>query len=292
MTNIAPRDLALLLVVTLIWAFNLVASKVGVGYVPPILFTTLRFAILGAVLIPFLRVHRGHMGAMVTAALLSGALNFGLYFGGLKVAGDVSSVAIITQLGVPFTTLLSVAILGEVVRWRRWTGIVLSFLGVAIMGFDPRITQHVTGATLVAASAFMGALSLIAIKKLWMFRPLELQAWTAWVSWPPLLVASLIFERPTPEMLAGWPPLAWGCVAFTALGSSLIAHSSFYYLIRRYPVTSVAPLTVLSPIFSVIFGVTLLGDRITVQLLVGGAVTLVGVLIILLRERRIVDTGT
>jgi drug/metabolite transporter (DMT)-like permease len=28
---------------------------------------------------------------------------------------------------VPFTTLLSVALLGETVRWRRWTGIAMSF---------------------------------------------------------------------------------------------------------------------------------------------------------------------
>jgi drug/metabolite transporter (DMT)-like permease len=37
--------------------------------------------------------------------------------------------------------------------------------------------------------------------------------------------------------------------------------------------------------------VLLLGDKLTWRILIGGACTLVGVLIITLRERRIVDTG-
>ena len=61
---------------------------------------------------------------------------------------------------------------------------------------------------------------------------------------------------------------------------------------RRYPVTSVAPLTVLSPLFSVAFGVLLLGDQLSERIIVGGACTLVGVVIIMLREKRIADTGS
>jgi O-acetylserine/cysteine efflux transporter len=57
-------------------------------------------------------------------------------------------------------------------------------------------------------------------------------------------------------------------------------------------VTSVAPLTVLSPLFSVTFGVLLLGDHLTAPIMLGGAGTLAGVCIILLRERRILDTGS
>jgi O-acetylserine/cysteine efflux transporter len=54
----------------------------------------------------------------------------------------------------------------------------------------------------------------------------------------------------------------------------------------------VAPVTTLSPVFSVVIGVTVLGERLTPQLMWGGACTLIGVLIITLREGRIVDTGS
>lgn len=292
MIAIRPRDLALLIGITLIWGVNLITSKVGVAEIPPILFTFLRFLIVALVLAPLLRIHPGQMGTLTLAALLTGALNFALNFAGLKRATNVSSVAIMTQLGVPFATLLSVAMLGEQVRWRRITGIALSFVGVVIIGFDPQIGDRWESVALVVASAFFGALGLIIVKKLRDFGPAELLGWTYLISLPPLLAVSLAIEHPSFDQLRGVSWQAWGALLFSALVASLIAHTGYYTLVQRYPVTSVAPLTTLSPVFSIVLGVLLLDDQLTSRILCGGACTLLGVLIITLRERRIVDTGT
>ena len=112
----------------------------------------MRFALLALLLPPLLRIHRGQMGAIVVAALLSGGLHFGLLFVGLAMAKTVSTVAIAGQLGVPFTTLMSIVFLGEVVRWRRWLGISLAFVGVMVIGLDPQVFDLLarTGAGRVA----------------------------------------------------------------------------------------------------------------------------------------------
>jgi O-acetylserine/cysteine efflux transporter len=293
MIAIRPRDLFLLIGITFIWGFNVITSKVGLDEIPPILFTFLRFAIVAIVLIPVLRIQPGQMSALVVAGLLSGALHFALNFAALRRATSVSSVAIAGQLGVPFATLLSVALLGETVRWRRWTGIALSFAGIAIMGFDPQIGDRWESLALVIASAFLGALGLIAVKKLRGFSPLELLAWTVWVSLPVLLLASLRVEEPDFAQLASdvtWK--GWASLAFAAFGASLVAHTGYFHLVQRYPVTSVAPLTTLSPVFTVFFSVVLLGDQLTGRIVIGGTCTLIGVLIITMREKRIVDTGS
>jgi O-acetylserine/cysteine efflux transporter len=292
MSSIAPRDFLFLVGITLIWGLNVVISKVGIDEVPPILFTFLRFAVLAALLAPVLRIHPGQMSALVVAALLTGAVHFSLSFTALGLAENVSSIAIAGQLGVPITTLLSVALLGEVVRWRRWTGIVLSFAGVFVMGFDPQIGGRWESLALVIGSAFAGALGLIIVKKLHGFSPLELQAWFAWISLPVLFIVSLQVENPNLRTLDEVSWKAWGAVAYTALAGSLIAHTGYFYLIQKYPVTSVAPVTTLAPIFATIFCVTLLGDQLSSRILIGGVCTLAGVLIILLREHRIVDTST
>lgn len=291
MIAIRARDLLLLLGITFIWGLNLVTSKFGVSEIPPILFTFLRFAIVAALFAPLLRIHKGQMSALVVAALLGGALHFALSFAALRRASNVSSVAIASQLGVPFATLLSVALLGEVVRWRRWTGIALSFAGVAVMGFDPQIGKEWESLAMVIASAFVGALGLIAVKKLRGFQPAELLGWTVWISLPVLLLVSWRLEDLDWHALAGVSWKAWAALAFAALGASVVAHTGYFHLVQRYPVASVAPLTTLSPIFSVIFGVLLLGDHLTGRIVIGGICTLVGVFIITLRERRIVDTG-
>ena len=293
MSGIRPRDLFLLVGITFIWGLNLITSKVGVGEIPPILFTFLRFAIVALALAPWLRMQPGQMSALVVASLLVGALSFALNFAAIRRTTSISSVAIAGQLSVPFATLLSVALLGESVRWRRWTGIILSFIGVAIMGFDPRIGERWESLALVIASAFVGALGLIAVKKLRGFTPLGLLAWTAWIGLPVLLLTSLRVEQPDfLQLLHDVTWKGWSSLVFAALGASLIAHTGYFYLVQNYPVTSVAPLTTLSPVFAVIFGVTLLGEPLSMQILLGGVCTLAGVLIITVREKRIVDTGS
>jgi O-acetylserine/cysteine efflux transporter len=291
--HIRPGDLLLLVGITFIWGLNLITSKVGLGEIPPILFTFLRFAIVAVMLVPFLRIQPGQMSALVVACLLSGALSFALNFAALRRATSVSSIAIAGQLSVPFATLLSVALLGEMVRWRRWTGIVLSFIGIVVMGFDPAIGDRWESLALVIGSAFVGALGLIAVKKLRGFTALGLLAWTSWIGMPVLLLTSLRVEEPDlAQLLHDVTWKGWAALAFAAFGASLIAHTGYFYLVQKYPVTSVAPLTTLSPVFAVIFGVTLLGDPLSLQILLGGACTLVGVFIITMRERRIADTGS
>ncbi|MCP5472140.1 MAG: DMT family transporter [Sinobacteraceae bacterium] len=291
MTHLAPRHLAALLGITLLWGLNLVVSKIGLAYLPPMLFTTLRFAVLAALLWPFLRIVPGQMNAMVVAALLSGAVSFALLFAGLSIAQNVSAVAIASQLGVPFTTLMSVALLGETVRWRRWLGIAMSFAGVMIIGLDPIVFSFWPSLLLVIASALAASLGVIVVKRLSRFRPLEMQAWFSWISLPALALLSLAMDRPSLAGLQATPWPAWAAVGYTAVFGSLLAQTGFYFLIQRYPVSSVAPLATLSPVFSVIFGVTLLDDELTLRIVGGGLVTLAGVLIITLRERRLGDSS-
>lgn len=290
--SIRPRDLALLLGMNLIWGLNLIASKIGVAQLPPVLFTALRFTALGLLLIPFLRIHRGQMRNLLGAAILTGPLTFALLFMGVFLVADASMVAIASQMGVPFSTLLSVWLLGETIRWRRRLGIALAFGGIAVIAFDPRAFAYGEGLMLVVASCFMSSLGIVFVKRLHDIKPLELQAWIGAVGGPVLFLFSLLTETNQLEATLNADWRAWAALAFTTLLSSLVAHTAWYYLVSRYPVTSLSPITLLSPLFSVFFGVTLLDDHLTWRMLLGGAITLAGVLIVLVREKRLIDTGT
>jgi O-acetylserine/cysteine efflux transporter len=278
--------------INLIWGANLIASKIGVGQFPPIFFTALRFGSVALILLPFVRVHPGQMRALLSAALLTGPASFALLFLGVYYVKDASMVAIASQMGVPFSTLLSVWLLGETIRWRRRLGIVLSFGGIMIIGFDPRVFDYWQGLMLVVASCFTGALGLIFMKRLRAIGALQVQSWVAVVGGPVLLLLSLGTESGQWESVRNADWHGWSALLFTTVLSSLVAHTGWYYLVSRYPVTSLSPLTLLSPLFGVVFGVTLMDDHLTPRMLVGGAVTLVGVLIVLLREKRLIDTGT
>jgi O-acetylserine/cysteine efflux transporter len=291
-TSLAGRDLALLVFMNLIWGLNLIASKIGVGEFPPIFFTALRFGSLALFLVPMLRIHRGQMTNLFAAVMLTGPAAFALLFAGIFLAEDAATVAVASQMGVPFSTLMSVWFLGETIRWRRTLGIVLAFGGIVIISFDPRVFAYWEGLALVVASSFVSALGLIFLKRLKGIRPLELQSWVALVGGSILVLLSLMLEGGQMDAVRNATWEGWAALFFTTVMSSLIAHTAWYFLIGRYPVTSLSPITLLSPLFGIFFGVTLLDDQLTARMLAGGAVTLIGVLIVVLREKRIVDTGT
>jgi O-acetylserine/cysteine efflux transporter len=290
--SITGKHLALLVFMNLIWGLNLIASKIGVAQLPPILFTALRFGSLALFLIPLLKIHRGQMGNLFLAALLTGPAAFSLLFLGVFYAEDAATVAIASQMGVPFSTLLSIWLLGETIRWRRTLGIALAFGGMVIISFEPRVFAYWEGLALVVASTFFSSLGLIFVKRLYNIKALELQAWIAVAGGSMLMLLSLLFEQGQWEAIQAADWRAWTALAFTTLMSSLVAHTAWYYLVSKYPVTSLSPVTLLSPLFGIFFGVTLLNDQLTGRMLLGGVVTLIGVFIVVMREKRLVDTGT
>jgi O-acetylserine/cysteine efflux transporter len=73
---------------------------------------------------------------------------------------------------------------------------------------------------------------------------------------------------------------------YTAVGGSLIAHSLWYTLIRRHPMTVVAPWGLVAPILGIAAGILVLGEPATWQKFIGGAITLTGVGIIQVRAAR------
>ena len=289
---LTPLDLSLLIAINAIWGINLVAAKLGIGEFPPIFFAGLRFAVLAVVLLPALRVFRGQMRTLLQAAAFSGAIGFALMYLGFKLTDDISKMAIATQLGIPFSTLLSIWLLGEQVRWRRKLGIALAFLGVAVVSFDPGALEHGLGLLLVSTSQLVVALGTIYIKRLRDISAWQLQAWLGIVSAPSLILMSMLLESGQWQSFANATWVGWSSLLFTAVASSLVAHTLMFHLIAKYPVTSVAPLNVLSAIFSILCGIIWFNNELTTRIVIGGSIALAGVVIVAMRDKRMVDTGT
>jgi O-acetylserine/cysteine efflux transporter len=287
----APQHLLLMLLICTIWGFNFVAAKVGVGQLPPLLFVGLRFLILMFVLAPYLKIAPGRMREVFLIAMFNGAIHFALMFIGVALTA-ASVVAVVVQLNVPFATILSIVFLGEVVKWRRWLGMACTFLGVMVISFDPHVFDSLTGVLFSAAAALSGAIAAIFMRKLTGVGMFQLQSWTAVVTAPLLLLASFIFETGQLEAIANADAIGWGALLFTALGASLIGHSGYYYLLQRYEVSLIAPLSLLSPILGVVFGVWVLSEPLTPRLMLGAAIAFAGVAILAIRGRVPVESTT
>jgi O-acetylserine/cysteine efflux transporter len=284
----APQHLLLMLLICTIWGFNFVAAKVGVGQMPPLLFTGLRFLILAVVLIPFLKPAPGRMREVLLIAFFNGALNFGLMFIGVALT-EASVVAVIVQLNVPFATILSIVFLGESVHWRRWLGIAMTFAGVMVISFDPHVFDSLTGVLFATGGALAGAVAAILMRRLTNVGMFQLQSWTSATAAPLLLGASLLFEDSQTVAIANADLTTWAALLFTAFGASLVGHNGYYYLIQRYEVSLIAPLSLLAPIMGVAFGVWMLDEPMTSRLLIGAVIAFAGVGVLAVRGKQPVE---
>lgn len=279
------RDFLLLVAVCLIWAFNNVLSKIIVDSwaIPPLFYAALRFAVVAGVMLPWLLPMPRPAWRIVAIASCLGGGSFALLFVGLQTTSP-SSAAIVLQMGVPFTMLLSVLILGERIHWRRGLGIALTLVGVLIVTWRPGFALS-TGLWLIAASAFSGAAGAVLMKQVDDVAPFRFQAWVGLVSVTALGFASATFEQGqlAAALAVGWPFLA--AVLFTALIVSVGAHSVYYHLIDRYEANLLAPLTLMTPLATIGFGVWITHDHFDLRMAIGGGLAMVGVLIVALRRK-------
>jgi O-acetylserine/cysteine efflux transporter len=244
---------------------------------------TLRYVIVAIACLPWLRWQPGRMGVIIVTGFVAGALFMGL--GGLSfaLADNVSALAIAGQLGVPFSLILAVIIYKERIRWPRITAVVLCFAGVAVMGFDPAIAHESVALWLTVAASLAWAAGNLLFRNLKGIPVLTIHAWLAVVSVPILAAASLVFEPGHLAAVGALPLSTWGWLTYSALGASLLGHGGMSWLFQRYPVSTVSPLTLPTPLLSVVIAVIVLGTPITVQMIAGGILTLIGVAIITLR---------
>jgi drug/metabolite transporter (DMT)-like permease len=282
------RDFAIMLAVCLVWAGQNIVSKFVVSAmdVPPLFYAAVRFAIVALATFPFLRPAPRPLWRLIVVSLLMGGGNFALIFVGLRYATP-SSAAVVQQLGLPITTLLSVVMLGERIRWRRGLGILLTFGGAMVVMWDPHGVRLSQGLLLIALSAAVSSLGAVMMKQMEGVKPLTFQAWVGLSSLVALTPLSAALEPGQVQagIAAGWPFAA--AVLFSALVVSVVAHTAYYGLIQRHEANLISALTLMTPLFTISLGVAILHDPFGPRMAIGTAVAMTGVLIIALRGNRV-----
>lgn len=282
------RDFGLLVLVCLVWASNNIVSRLVVGHmgVPPLFYATVRFAVVTLAVFPWLRPVPRPLWRLVMVALLMGGGNFAFVFMGLQTATP-SAAAVVGQLGVPITTLLSVFLLGERIRWRRGLGIALTFAGALAVMWDPHGFSLSQGLVYILIAAFLGSLGAVMMKQIEGVKPLQFQAWVGFASLWPLALLSAVLEpgQVAAGIAAGWPFVA--AVLFSGLVVSVTGHTIYYGLIQRYEANLISPLTLMTPLATIALGVAITHDPFGLRMAAGSAVALLGVLIIALRPNQV-----
>lgn len=285
-SRLGPRDLGVAVLMNLLWGLNIIAVKLAVDAVEPLTAAFLRQTIVLAVCGSWLRIVPGRMKELIALGLMTGAAFFLVVNLSLSVASNVSALAIAGQLGVPFSMLLAVVFLKERIQKYRIAGVILSMLGVGILMFDPRIVNELPGIALTALASFIWAASSLVQRNLSGVPILTMYAWIGFIGAAVLGPIALLFEPQGMAAIPQVPLKSFGWLAFSAIGSTIIGHGSMSWLLQRHPIATVTPLTLASPVISVIAASLFFGTPLTPLMILGGVVALTGVAIVTLRSAR------
>ncbi|MDM0074819.1 EamA family transporter [Variovorax sp. J2P1-59] len=277
------------LLVPLLWGFQFVVIKTGLVAFPPLFFVGVRFAVIAALLLPFVgRPTRRELGPMVLISIFLGGLNFALTFVGLAY-GRAGVLAVAQQLSTPFTVLLAWPFLGERPSLRMMLGLVVALGGVALSSAGSDASVALLPVWLIIGGGLALAVGNVLTKHHGPFEPLKLMAWMALLTVPQVMAASALIEHGQLAALRNASATAWWALAYTVFLGGIAGFGLWFWLIRACSMTQVAPYALLQPVFAVAAGVLFLHEPLSVALVAGMLMCITGVAIT--QRRRFAGTG-
>ena len=280
----------------MVWGLAQVAAKVSLAEVPPLLQSGLRS--LGAALLLLiwsrwrgLKVFESDGTAL--AGWLAGllfALEFGCIFVGLQYT-TASRMAVFLYLS-PFVVALGMPLISPQERLSAWQslGLLLAFGGV-VWAFAESFVHPAAGPLQwlgdllgVMGAVLWGATTLVLrASKLAVALPEKTLLYQLVVSSVALLLASLIAAEAWPRSIN---LLTGASLLFQIVVVTFASYLAWFWLVRHYPVTRVAAFTLLTPVFGLLAGVTLLGEPLTLRLVVALLAVCLGIAIVNRAPRR------
>tara|TARA_B100000035_G_scaffold129981_1_gene110461 strand:+ start:5027 stop:5860 length:834 start_codon:yes stop_codon:yes gene_type:complete len=252
-------------------------GKLGIDTIPPLLFTALRLGLIFLAFLPFFRLKLPDKKLFKPLVGFSLAMGIGTYatmYYALEQLSIVAPIIIGAQLSIPFGLMLSLFFLGEDISLKRWILIFLSFIGIIIIAYDPRIIDDKFGLLLVIVMAFFYALSNLMARVLKEVDTATLNGWHGLIAFIPVAVLTLVIEGNPLNYLLPINGIAIFTILHTALIVSAIGHAGMFYLYKFYPISNVLPFYSLFPIFGLILAFIMFAETLSVQEVVGGILIL------------------
>ena len=281
----------LLITCCALWGLNQVAVKAALADVPPLTQAALRSAGAALLVLGWAKA-RGitlwGRDATLRGGLLAGALfagEFACIFVGLQFT-SASRMVVFIYLA-PFVVALGMPLIsrGERLSASQWFGLATAFSGVAWA-----FAEAFSPATVAPPRQWLGDALGVAAALLWGATTLTIRA-------TPLSGAAaektLLYQLSVSGLLLGlaaplageswplrWSALSLGSLAFQTVIVTFASYLTWFWLMRHYPATRISVFVLLTPVFGLAAGVTLLGEPLTLRLGVALAAVVTGLLLV------------
>ncbi|EAV0571226.1 EamA family transporter [Salmonella enterica] len=277
-------DLFVGFLVTVLWGANFAVIELGLRDLDPFILTFLRFTFCAFPLVFFIKKPEGI--SLISIALYGVIFGVGLWwvvnfamFNGLSAG--LSSVFL--QFSAFFTIVLSCFFLGEKINKIHISGIVTAFVGLIMIIHFSEESSTIKGVFFVIIAAMSWAVCNIIVK---LTRPANMIAFIVWSSLfsAPAVLIMTVYVKGWGGVLSIPDDITVGSsfsVLFQAYITTVVGYMIWNNLMKKYPATEVAPLSLFVPVSGVITSYLFLDERLSVQQLISVIAVITGIFIFL-----------
>ena len=296
------KNTFLLLLTAFIWGIAFVAQSVGMDYVGPLTFNSVRSIIGALFLIPCIalldKLKEKENKTADTDIPSEPQDKKTLIIGGICCGIAIAIASTLQQYGIAHTTvgkagfitalyIVIVPILGSFFKKKPrlivWVSVVLALAGLYFLCMTESLSFGI-GDTLVLLCAFVFALHILIIDH---FSPkvdgVRMSCIQFAIAGIFCGIPALIFERPTlSSLLAAWAPILYAGVL-----SCGVAYTLQIIAQKDYDPTAAALLLSLESVFSVLAGWVILGQSLSPREIFGCVLVFVAIVLVQLPERKV-----
>jgi len=261
----------LMTVLCMLWGFQQVTIKVAAPDVSLVMQAGIRSIIATALLLVWARVRGirlfdrdGTLAAGIGAGVLFAAEFVFIYAG---LAHTAASRMIVFIYTTPCWTALMLPFFVPVERLnaRQWVGVLAAFGGIVVAfaeGFTSAQGATFVGDLFGVIAAFLWAATIVLIRATRLARASATKTlfYQLAVSAAALPVVSMMLGEPG---VVRWTPLAVAILAFQGGVVAFASYLGWFWLLTKYLAARLSVLSFMTPLFGVLFGAALLGERIT-----------------------------
>jgi drug/metabolite transporter (DMT)-like permease len=280
------RAASLVLLLCVIWGIQQVALKGVAANAAPVLQLAIRFGGASVFFGAWVLVSEGRRafadGTLPSGLLLGLMFSLEFIFAGQALLHTTAAHSVVFLYTAPIFTALGLQFLPEERLNRlQWGGIAVAFVGivVAFLGFSNRpAVELLTGDLLALVGGMCWGFSNVVLRRGRVGGAAAAKTVLYQVATAALLLGA--FAAATGQTHLKLSTLTVVALVFQTLIIAISSYLVWFWLLRRYVISRLMLLSMLTPLFGVVFGAALLGDPIDLRFGLGALMVLMGVLIV------------
>jgi drug/metabolite transporter (DMT)-like permease len=286
------RALALVLILCMIWGIQQVAMKSVAQDVTPLMQLAIRFAIAAVFFGIWVAVREGRRafqdGTLLSGALLGVMFSLEFMFVGSSLAHTTAAHATVFLYSAPIFTALGLQFLPEEQLDRiQWVGIGAAFVGIVVAFIGPGsrpAADMIIGDLLALCGGVSWGVSNVVLRRGRVGSAATAKTVLYQVGVAAILLSCYALATGQTHAVPTTPAIL--ALAFQTVFISISSYLVWFWLLRQYFTSRLMLMSLLTPLFGVLFGALLMKDPIELRFALGAILVLAGILVVNAQQLR------